>query len=104
MVINNPDYTIESFSFEKDDYLKQIFGCIDDNKNFKYLKFVTANQRTYEVGNFEEEAYQDGNKMITDHVKKIKMKDYERPVCINIALQPISGKIPFFINWQLKDR
>jgi hypothetical protein len=50
MVLYQPEYTIKSIELEKGDYLKGILGCVDQNKHFTYLKFVTKKGRLIKVG------------------------------------------------------
>ena len=42
MVVPHPNYTVQSFELEEGDYIKYISGCVDINKNFKYIKLASA--------------------------------------------------------------
>ena len=95
MMIPNPDYTYESIEFEEGDYLKQISGCVNKAKNFKYFKFVSAKGKSYTIGSYNRETYEDETEKVwKDRMWKIKIGDMERPVCINVGLNPIKGKLP----------
>ena len=86
MVVENKNYQVKSFEFEKDDYLKGISGHIDKDKNFDYLCFKTSNNRKYEIG-----------KKPTDkdkkRLRKVKMDKEDRPICFKVSLQTIQNKI-----------
>lgn len=81
MVIPNKLYEKDIHEFDKGDHLKKIQGSIDTEKNFVYLKFKTANGKFYESG-------QPGKFM-----RRVKMAEDERPICLKISLKPVEGKV-----------
>lgn len=87
MVVENSNYQVETFEFEKEDYLKGISGHIDKDKNFDYLRFKTANNKVYEIGEPPKE------KKDKKRLRKVKMDKEDRPICFKVSLNTIQGKI-----------
>jgi len=83
MVVENHNYQIQTFEFEKDDYLKGISGHIDKDKNFDYLRFLTANKKVYEIGTPPTE------KKDKKRLRKVKMDKEDRPICFKVSLNTI---------------
>ena len=81
MVLPNKLYEIDTHEFGKNDYLKKISGSIDKNKNFVHLKFKSAKGKFFESGTPGK------------YMRKVKMEEDERPICLKLSLKPVEGKV-----------